>query len=124
MKKVILLVLLISLIILSSCEQEQDNGDCNCIAVKTSLLAKETIQAKEKVTICHYDEATDTFVTLTINENGLNGHKNHPLDDLNGQCKTAGLDDIFGIFYSNNCNDNGKQVTIANSNYKVICEAD
>lgn len=38
---------------------------------------------KMKIEICHYDESTNSYVRLSISENGLNGHQKHAKDIIN-----------------------------------------
>lgn len=38
----------------------------------------------DKVSICHYEKDTDTYVYITISEHGLKGHQHHSKDVLTG----------------------------------------
>ena len=49
-----------------------------------------------RVTICHWDNNAGAYQQITINENGLNGHRRHPNDTFNftsdetcGDCSTS-----------------------------------
>jgi hypothetical protein len=50
-----------------------------------------------KVTICHYDDETDSFETISISNNALDAHLAHPKDSI-GACPEIIIDDEnFGV---------------------------
>jgi len=83
MKK-LLYVLLLSLFVFTSCEQEEEIID---------VTAEKQLP---KVDVCHYDADTDTWKTLSINENALKAHLDH--GDFEGSCedrRTYIPDEVF-----------------------------
>jgi hypothetical protein len=62
------------------------------------LATSSSAAPRGKVTICHWDDDRGVFEQLSINENGLNGHRRHARDILNpdftanetcGDCTTS-----------------------------------
>lgn len=83
MKK-FLYLLLLSLFVLASCEQEEE------------IIGLDSNKKLPKVTICHYDSENDTWKTISINENALEAHLAH--GDQFGDCserRTYVPDDNF-----------------------------
>jgi hypothetical protein len=79
-----LLVLLLTIFALSSCEQD------------TTIIDSTAEKQMDKVDVCHYDAETDTWETLSINGNALKAHLAH--GDIEGRCedrKTYIPDDGF-----------------------------
>jgi len=81
MKKIITILIVFGLF---SCE---GHHNCNCQKITQN-------KSNGDVTICHYDEITGEFETLTINENALAGHQIHPNDILTGGCVPLGVDEF------------------------------
>ena len=92
MKKVIYLIVIFFCAI-SSCNKDDENIISNEIS-KTNLKEKQ-----EKISICHYDEYTNTWKTINISGNSLDSHLSH--GDIVGQCSSSILYDF------NNCTING-----------------
>lgn len=53
-------------------------------SIEATYLSKSTNKKKKtKVEICHYDPGSNSYVSLSISLNGLNGHSNHNNDIIN-----------------------------------------
>ncbi len=110
MKK-LLYLLTLTLFVFTSCEQEQEIIDVNDIANKKL----------PKVTICHYDADTDTWKTISINENALKAHLKH--GDFEGSCedrKTYVPDDGFEQYLINEGYDDILDDYVLTSNISTI----
>lgn len=78
MKKFIYL-LLISFFVFTSCNQDEE-------IIDLSTQNKPNTEKENKVSICHYDIDSNTWHTITINENALKAHTNHG-DRIGGGCE-------------------------------------
>ncbi len=86
MKRIIYLFTGVAFILVSTirCEKESVGTDDLQTLQQEEILSKGG--KKEKVGVCHYDAATDTWETLSINGNALQAHLNH--GDTEGECST------------------------------------
>ena len=66
------IILLLLVLLISSCQQEDHQDE------------RLTKSKSEKITICHYDSAYDTWKTIRVSINAVNAHLNHG-DEL-GEC--------------------------------------
>jgi len=71
------------LILIASCEKAGIESD-ELNALQDEVLLQKNLKAdKAKVGVCHYDADLDTYVLISIRQNGYyNGHKNHEKDVL------------------------------------------
>ncbi|MCA0932605.1 hypothetical protein LCM02_09095 [Lutimonas saemankumensis] len=81
MKK--LFVLLLTLFVINSCDED------------TTIIDSTADKKAPKVDVCHYDEATRSWKTISVNQNALKAHLAH--GDFEGGCdrKTYVPDDTF-----------------------------
>ncbi|SKB81712.1 hypothetical protein [Maribacter arcticus] len=70
------------ILIVSSCSKDFEDVTSNQEVSSISLRGK-----MDKVSICHYDEDTDTWKTLNVSGNSLKGHLKH--GDVIGECSTS-----------------------------------
>ena len=124
MKK--LFILLFVLLSINSC----DNFDnCECYEYPLKDIINKTNQIPMvKSTICHYDALTDTYTTMSFNnDNQLQNHiDTHNLEDIDtvGECIALSIEDydldIPIPFLEGECNDNGKELTKINGDKRII----
>jgi len=103
-------LLFLSLFVFTSCEQEEE-----IINLKTDD------KKAPKVTVCHYDADTDTWKTISINENALKAHLEHG-DRVGGGCEdyTYVPDDNFEQALIDLGYDNELDDYVLNNNIKTV----
>lgn len=91
------MVSLIGLLVLS-CNKDECTQDCYLQEVYNPALKTSIAKTSGTYQICHYDATTNSYFTLILDENGLQGHQNHTNDNLTGPCGTLGIEDynVFG----------------------------
>ena len=82
-----------SILLFTSCNDECTQ-DCYLQEVYNPALKTSAAKTASTYEICHYDTTTESYFTLTVDENGLQGHQQHANDDLTGPCGTLAIEDF------------------------------
>jgi hypothetical protein len=101
---------LLCILLLLSCS---DKKDCDCTAYGEGFAPTA---AKGDVMYCH--NGNDIVLDK---ESSVHGQFHDGVDCFKGSCDTAGLDDLEGVPYSNDCADDGKRTTIDGVSVTILC---
>lgn len=102
----------------SSCSKDFEDVTSNQEVSSISLRGK-----MDKVSICHYDEDTDTWKTLNVSGNSLKGHLKH--GDVFGECSIFPTNGLVAWFpFNGNANDESGNNNIGITMGNVVLEND